>query len=150
MPFISFFKVKNAILQKHPGFELHLIAAASGIILHSMISGWDKRTCTKVHATLCHWNNIGSLVLQTSCQNTKLSNLKLSFLVVRVFEKPCLDNRERRKNSAPTHSLPLPRFLRVSRSLNLDRNRLWLFKIVATSGVGQTARPFVYAYSNRR
>nr|CAH0101723.1 unnamed protein product [Daphnia galeata] len=55
-------EAKNGILQKHPDFELHLIAAASGIILHSMISGWDKSECTKVYATLCHWNNIGSLL----------------------------------------------------------------------------------------
>ncbi|XP_046646984.1 uncharacterized protein LOC124337021 [Daphnia pulicaria] len=55
-------EAKQSILQQRPDFEQHLIAAASGIILHSMISGWDKGECIKVHATICYWNNITFLL----------------------------------------------------------------------------------------
>ncbi|KZS11338.1 F-box only protein 47 [Daphnia magna] len=53
-------EVKRGILERSPDYEPHLIAANAGIILHSMISGWDKRECTKVYSLLCQWNNIGS------------------------------------------------------------------------------------------
>lgn len=55
-------KVKRGILERSPDYEPHLMAANAGIILHSMISGWDKRECTKVYSLLCQWNNISSTV----------------------------------------------------------------------------------------
>lgn len=58
-------QVKAVILQRKPNYSQHIIAAAAGIILHSMISGWDKAECIKVYASVCQWDSIGTLVSST-------------------------------------------------------------------------------------
>lgn len=59
---MTYLQVKVAILQRQPTYNLRIIAATAGVILHAMIAGWDKAECIKVYATLGRWFNIGTLV----------------------------------------------------------------------------------------
>ena len=54
-----------------------LTRAASGIILHSLIAGWDKNECINVFSSLSRMYNLHSLVNLNQCKLMVMTNLTL-------------------------------------------------------------------------
>lgn len=57
--------MKNEILVRDSTLEQLVAINMSGVILQSLVAGWDKKECITVFETLMQWNCVTPLVRES-------------------------------------------------------------------------------------